>query len=1029
MAKAGRMVNNTKPVSRKTEECNGSLQIKHRMKTRNSKSVGVESKSVVSERNKRGSVAVEKEVANIIETGTTIGFDFKDVGKEVIKAIMRRELVTKYNPVVLFLQETKLGSFDSGVIRSLGGSFLTRWIGVAAEGASSGLITQWNKDFFCVNSCISSNRTIILEGELTRIKKKMVFCNIYAANVENERKELWDLIIQEHNSFLSPWCICGDFNTVLEPVERAKVVDISMHVMPFTWSNNREKASWERLDRFLIYPKIVCWFPNLIQKGLPRSLSDHNTVMIGEEKDERGSTPFRFVNSWLHENGLMKEAMVGWKKSMNGRLKGGSLAAKVKESKCHIKRWLRENKKEIPESKKLEEGLVEVDKKAKREGWTIQLRKERLFFLSKLWEGFRRKEQLWRQKSRIKGLNIKRISDSENSFLEGIFNREEVRAAIVSCDGNKAPCPDGLNLNFIKANWEVIQEDFMKFIHEFHKNGSIVKDLNHTFIALIPKCVHPETIKDFRPISLVGSMYKIFAKVLANRLKKVMDSVISENQIAFIQSRQIMDSFVVAEEIIHSWRKDKERGLLVKLDFEKAYDSVDHSFLDFVLEDMGFGTRWRNCVRCCVATLSMSVLVNGSPTSEFGVERDLKGIRWLSNVDSSDSYFVKVVASLFKEGSISMKILDEGLQIVVGNGESVSFWNDAWCDSISLKDRYPRIYALATKKLGFIKEFGSWQEDRWVWKVQMRRRLFDWELDVWSSFNANIDRARQDGLWECESVWNGFSPPKVEIFMWQLVRGRLMVRDLLNHFGVLVNAGMNCPLCNRHIETIDHLFLLCSWARELWYLCMRWWGVIYCPNRNFPEWFQGWKGLCPSVKYRRVWVTMFSAIAWSIWEARNHVLFKGISADITHFVDLIRFRVAWWFKHYGKGSSEPITVILENLKTCCVDAKPVRFSVKKAWIPPSAMDLKFNACVICVSKPSFVGKNSSLSSESSVSWVNDKDFGNLCLLEMIVDIRSMLRFLGNTTVNHCSRDSNDVADNLAKKGSLMEGEVVEWREP
>ena len=74
-------------------------------------------------------------------------------------------------------------------------------------------------------------------------------------------------------------------------------------------------------------------------------------------------------------------------------------------------------------------------------------------------------------------------------------------------------------------------------------------------------------MRGFKPISLMNSMYKILAKVLANRLKMIMNSVIGDNQMAFVKNRQIMDSFVVAKEIIHSWRKDKVDGLLVKLDF------------------------------------------------------------------------------------------------------------------------------------------------------------------------------------------------------------------------------------------------------------------------------------------------------------------------------------------------------------------------------------------------------------------------------------------------------------------------------
>ncbi|KAK2650616.1 hypothetical protein Ddye_018105 [Dipteronia dyeriana] len=92
----------------------------------------------------------------------------------------------------------------------------------------------------------------------------------------------------------------------------------------------------------------------------------------------------------------------------------------------------------------------------------------------------------------------------------------------------------------------------MLFIREFYRNGNIVKDLNKTFVALIPKCSNPETMSDYRPISLMGSMYKILAKVLANRLKVVMNSVIGDYQMAFVKDRHILDSFVIAKEIIHS---------------------------------------------------------------------------------------------------------------------------------------------------------------------------------------------------------------------------------------------------------------------------------------------------------------------------------------------------------------------------------------------------------------------------------------------------------------------------------------------
>ena len=115
----------------------------------------------------------------------------------------------------------------------------------------------------------------------------------------------------------------------------------------------------------------------------------------------------------------------------------------------------------------------------------------------------------------------------------------------------------------------------MRFLVEFHKNGKLAKGINSTFIALIPKVDSPHSMNDFRPISLVGCMYKILAKVLANRLRSVIGTVISDAQSAFIKNRQILDGILVANEVVDDARSRKKELLLFKVDFEKAYDSID----------------------------------------------------------------------------------------------------------------------------------------------------------------------------------------------------------------------------------------------------------------------------------------------------------------------------------------------------------------------------------------------------------------------------------------------------------------------
>jgi len=159
---------------------------------------------------------------------------------------------------------------------------------------------------------------------------------------------------------------------------------------------------------------------------------------------------------------------------------------------------------------------------------------------------------------------------------------------------------------------------------EFHRNGKLSKGINSTFIELILKVTSPQRLNGYRPISLVGCLYKVLAKVLANRLRSVVGSVVSESQSTFIQGKQILDGILIANEAVDEARRLNKELLLFKVDFKKAYDSVDLHYLDMVMENMKFPRLWRKWISECVGTVTTSVLVNGSPTEEFAIERGLR---------------------------------------------------------------------------------------------------------------------------------------------------------------------------------------------------------------------------------------------------------------------------------------------------------------------------------------------------------------------------------------------------------------------
>lgn len=164
----------------------------------------------------------------------------------------------------------------------------------------------------------------------------------------------------------------------------------------------------------------------------------------------------------------------------------------------------------------------------------------------------------------------------------------------------------------------------MGFFNEFHSSAVLPKAVSTSFLALIPKNEHLQGSKYYRPICLIGFIYKILAKVLAGRLKKVLSGVISPCQTVFLPGRQILDGVLVVNEIVDLEKKKNEECLLFKVDFEKAYDSISWEFFEYMMGRMGFDPKWSSWIRACLHNSTMYLLVNGNPTADFLMHRGLK---------------------------------------------------------------------------------------------------------------------------------------------------------------------------------------------------------------------------------------------------------------------------------------------------------------------------------------------------------------------------------------------------------------------
>ncbi|KAK2454307.1 hypothetical protein QL285_001883 [Trifolium repens] len=225
---------------------------------------------------------------------------------------------------------------------------------------------------------------------------------------------------------------------------------------------------------------------------------------------------------------------------------------------------------------------------------------------------------------KLNGVMFPSVSEEDNGMLMAPFRLEEIEDVVSSCDGNKSPGPDGFNFAFVKTFWSMLKGEVRILFDQFHGNACLPQGLVSYFITLIPKVARPSSLGEFRPISLLGCLYKLIAKVLAARLAKVMDSLVATTQSAFIKGRNLVDGVMVINEVIDLAKKLGRPCLIFKVDFEKAYDSVDWGFLEYMLRRFGFGGKWIDWIKACVFSGNLSVLVNGSPTSEINIQRGLK---------------------------------------------------------------------------------------------------------------------------------------------------------------------------------------------------------------------------------------------------------------------------------------------------------------------------------------------------------------------------------------------------------------------
>ncbi|KAL5563761.1 hypothetical protein UlMin_033508 [Ulmus minor] len=331
---------------------------------------------------------------------------------------------------------------------------------------------------------------------------------------------------------------------------------------------------------------------------------------------------------WLQHSGFRQECEQWWRGIEVEGWESYRIMEKLRVLKDKLQVW---NKEVFGDTRIIKKEVVEkiagLDKKEEMTQLDVGERELRLSLKNQLEELVFKEAVAWRQKMKFRWIKewdynsamfhrmvsfwkskniINRIVKEDETVLTDQREIEEIKKAVFEIDREKSPGPDGYTGAFFQNCWGILKNDMVKIFEEFYRNGKVCGNMNHTFLCLIPKKLDVQQVKDFRPISLVSG------------------ETISMTQGAFVHNRQILDVVLVATEAVEDYRKRKKRGVIFKVDFEKAYDHVNWDFLDLVLEKKGFGVRWRTWMRGCISSANFSIMINGKPRGRFGASRGLR---------------------------------------------------------------------------------------------------------------------------------------------------------------------------------------------------------------------------------------------------------------------------------------------------------------------------------------------------------------------------------------------------------------------
>ncbi|XP_074305592.1 uncharacterized protein LOC141640811 [Silene latifolia] len=447
---------------------------------------------------------------------------------------------------------------------------------------------------------------------------------VYAFNGSTERKSLWANLSRLANSIQGSWAIGGDFNCVLTEDERVggsfsrqdaesfrqclhqcEVIDSPAMGAIYTWNNKQCHADRSNLH------------------------------------DDKRTRPFKYFNMWSLAPNFKETVQERWQCMQTGT-KMYELARKLKNLKQGLKLLNKTRFADIEINAEVAlTKLTKIQQALRVNPQDLSLVQQECEARESYQQLAKAQTQFLQQKAKMKW---NADGDANTSFFHGLlktrrrqnqtvqitdhhgkqhillspFTDEEIKKTIFSIPNEKAPGPNGYSSQFFKTSWDIVGGDVCAAVHEFFRNGKLLKQLNATNVTLIPKVPNPTTVMQFRPIACCNVVYKCISKLLCARLVLVLPHLISVTQGGFIQGRSIMENILICQDLVKLYgRKSASPRCLFKIDLQKAYDSVEWSFLFQMLQELNFPNDFINLIKECVTTATYTLNLNGDSFGWF----------------------------------------------------------------------------------------------------------------------------------------------------------------------------------------------------------------------------------------------------------------------------------------------------------------------------------------------------------------------------------------------------------------------------